>query len=461
MKAISFRTRSAIIISSAFIIFLSAFFILSYFAVSDALLVRGDHEVEEQIRRLLTKLRPDVTDTEMRTTILQYGSTGEAVLGIIIRSASNRNVLLTAGPSEALAVLGKVTFPHDQSAKTESENGSYRCFRAANTNFVVDAAMSMQVLRETQSTMVTEFGVLLLFGSILSSGIGYLIAGYTLRPFNRLLEAARKIKASLPPSPERLPYTARTAEMAELSQTINDILDARDENIAKLSSFTADVAHELRTPLTTMKGELEVELRLLPQDDDHREQLQSLLEEAEQLIAIVTDLLLLSEIEQEAHGVISQANTCDLGSSLRNLRDRAQRQAESRGLQFIADISGVEGELRIPAVRFERMVFNVLINAIAFTEQGSVRFTVVQQASGITIEITDTGKGIAQQDLTHLFDRFWRAEHSRNRSYGGAGLGLAITKSIADLYNVEISIRSSIGTGTTVRFDLPPAIIAR
>lgn len=459
MKAISFRTRSAIIISSAFIVFLSAFFMLSYFAVSDALRSRGDHEVTEQLDRLLERLSPEVTETEMRTSILQYGSTGEAVLGITIRSAATGNVLLAAGPSDALAVLRKVTFTDKQAARTENEAGTYRCFRKSNTHFVIEAAMSMQVLRETQQTMVTEFGILLLFGSVLSYGVGYLVAGYTLRPFSRLLQAARKIKASHPPSPERLPLAARTSEMAELSQTINDILDARDANIAKLSAFTADVAHELRTPLTTMKGELEVELRLLPQDDEHREQLQSLLEEAEQLIAIVADLLLLSEIEQEVAASVEIANTCDLESSVRNLRERARRLAEQKGLQFTAAISGSEVELQIPSVRFERMVFNVLVNAVNFTDRGTVTFTVARNGAGIDIEVADTGKGIAQEDLSHLFDRFWRAEHSRNRSYGGAGLGLAITKSIADRYQIDLQVSSNPEKGTKVRFVLPQAII--
>lgn len=457
MKPLSFRLRAALIISAAFILFLTAFFSLSYFAVGDSLLARGDREVHEQLELILDNLHPAMPADSVAAVAAQYGFTGEAVLAIRIVDKQDNALLSQTGPGNAMEALMAARFaPQDSFTTVLLHEKEYRCFRSGHDRFEAAAAMDTRVLAETQDTMIGEFGMLLLIGTIISFGLGYVVAGYSLRPFQRLLQAARKIEHEPFPTQMRLPLTDRVAEIAELAGTMNTILNNRDASIAKLSAFSADVSHELRTPLTTMKGELEVELKLVA-SDEQRDILTSLLEEVERLIAIVEDLLLLSEIEQEETVRDMLATHVSLESTLRSLSARSSRLAAERGITFVVDDSLPHSvELSIPALRLERMLFNVILNAITFTpEAGNVTLKTYQAKDGIRIEVTDTGKGIAAEDLRHIFDRFWRAEHSRSRSLGGAGLGLAITKSIADRYGISLSIESQPGRGTTVFFVIP------
>jgi signal transduction histidine kinase len=462
MRPVSFRIRSALIISAAFIVFLTAFFVLSYFAVSNSLIDRGDREVREQLQLILSHLNPTSSAEQSTDLALLYGTTGEAVLAIKIYDYVKNSTLSLTGPPNTVTVLNTVDFSRGITfASIVTDSIQYRCFRIANERFEVSAAMDTRVRTETESTMVSEFAVLLLIGSIASFGIGYLVAGYSLRPFHRLLMAARRIEAEPLPSQTRLPMSTRVSEIAELSGAMNAILNTRDASISKLSAFTADVSHELRTPLTTMKGELEVELKLLPENEEQRTVLQSLLEEVERLIAIVEDLLLLSEIEQEGQVDAGKTPTCELHSVLRSVVDRIRGLASEKQLTLtVENTIASEVELGISCVRLERMLFNVLLNAINFTSGGgSVSFKASNSNGVVTLKVTDTGKGIAEADLIHIFDRFWRAEYSRSRSFGGAGLGLAIAKSIADRYGIIIDIASIVNQGTTVRFELPSNLL--
>jgi signal transduction histidine kinase len=254
-----------------------------------------------------------------------------------------------------------------------------------------------------------------------------------------------------------LPLRGTRDELDRLSATINSFLDRIATYLEQNREFTANAAHELRSPLAAIQSTLEVSLNNDRTIDEYKELLLEILEECESLGVLVNQLLILAE---------SDAGHLQLGTEPMRL-DEVVRKAIDM-FRGVAEAAEVDLRMdRLDAVRIEgdagrmRQVINNLIdNAIKFTPAGGrvdVSLTVNATAGQAVLSVADTGVGIPESDLAHLFNRFYRGDKSRHRGkeFRGTGLGLSICESIVAAHGGQISVASIPNRGTTMSVTLP------
>ena len=216
--------------------------------------------------------------------------------------------------------------------------------------------------------------------------------------------------------------------------------------------FTADASHDLRTPLAIMRTENEVLIQN-PDSDiiDYKQVIKSNLEEISKMSNLVEDLLLIARTENISG--ISNLEKIDLKSLLSALVTKNLKQIESKNIKLEIQ-NEIAIDLNIYKYNFERAVQNILQNAINYTkENGSISIKTKLISKGIEIAIKDTGVGISEKDLPNIYDRFYKAEHSRNDN-SGSGLGLGIAKQIIEQNGGNITLSSEMGVGTKVTITL-------
>jgi two-component system OmpR family sensor kinase/two-component system sensor histidine kinase BaeS len=298
----------------------------------------------------------------------------------------------------------------------------------------------------------------LIIGALLAGGLGLLLGVILSRsltaPLRRLADAARAVAGR--------DFTRRvqeegSTEIAELAQAFNQMTTALEESERLRKNMVADVAHELRTPLSVLQGNLQAIL-----DDVYamdKAEIARLFDETRLLSRLVDDLRELALAD--AGQLRLNLRPFELAPVLRSTMDSLAVAAEAHGVtlsaQVPADLPTVQGD----PDRLSQVLRNLLVNALQHTPAGgAVTVTVAATPEGIEVAVTDTGEGIAAVDLPYIFDRFWRAEHSRTRDKrwpGGTGLGLSVAQSLVQAQGGRIWAESVAGQGSTFRFALPRA----
>ncbi len=226
------------------------------------------------------------------------------------------------------------------------------------------------------------------------------------------------------------------------------------KNLDLQKRFTADASHDLRTPLTIMRTEMEVALQANHTDPDtYKKVLRSGLEEIKAMSTLVEDLLTLARGENINE---KQMVRIEYASCLYKILEKVQAQADEKDILLTKEIN-VNGSVLAHESNLVRAIQNILLNAIHYTPKGgSIRVNLSKKNHQFLLTIEDTGVGISEQDLVHIFERFYKASHSRNDETG-SGLGLSIAKEFIEKFNGEISISSTLQKGTLVTITLPIA----
>jgi two-component system OmpR family sensor kinase/two-component system sensor histidine kinase BaeS len=238
-------------------------------------------------------------------------------------------------------------------------------------------------------------------------------------------------------------------EVRRLARSFNQMAARLEANEAQRRGLLADVAHELRTPLSVIRGNVEGMLDgLYPADAAH---LAPVLEETAVMSRLLDDLQTLSTAEA---GVLRlHRERVDPGSLVQDAVAAFRARAESAGVTLECRATPGVPELDVDPVRIGEVLANLLSNAVRHTPRGgSIAAVVEPSAAGVSFTVTDTGKGIDAADLPYVFDRFVKSADS-----GGAGLGLAIARSLVQAHGGSITADSQPGRGTTMRFVLPLA----
>jgi signal transduction histidine kinase len=229
-----------------------------------------------------------------------------------------------------------------------------------------------------------------------------------------------------------------------------------ERSIEKLQQFTADASHELRSPITAIKTAVEVM-------QSHPERVHSadvkklaIMNQATQhMTYLIEDLLLLARADNDTMQGVENLTLIPLHDLLKDLVDEFQLKATSSGLTLrmkFTNNSWVLGN----AVQIRRVFANLLDNAIKYTPLGgTIHLSIYLQDEAVVVDVTDTGIGIEAEQLTKVFDRFWRAEESRSRQANGTGLGLAIAQAIVKAHHGHITVKSQLGSGSCFRVELP------
>lgn len=219
-------------------------------------------------------------------------------------------------------------------------------------------------------------------------------------------------------------------------------------------NFTADASHELRTPLAVIQTNLELVIDN-PQDAvaEQSKWLENSLFETQRMSNIVNDLLLLSRAETEANRI--NAETINLSLTLEAALKPLESLSSSKDIILVSNVQK-DIYLHVDAKLLTQLVVILTDNAIKYMNSpGSVDITLVSQGKEIILKVSDTGEGIAAEDLNHIFDRFYRVDKSRSRDDGGTGLGLPIAQWIVSSHKGSIKVNSTVGAGTEFIVTLP------
>lgn len=283
---------------------------------------------------------------------------------------------------------------------------------------------------------------------ILSLFLGLYISKILSRPLIKINENAQKIMHGNYRT--SLDCQSTTLEICELSETINALSVALDNQEELRKRMTSDIAHELRTPITTLQSHLELIMEGIWQPDAER--LNGLLKETSRLSNLVNDLSKIAQIEKEQLIIkMSEVDLYELAKqSVETLR--SEFYIKNVSLRVKGDPSKMLGD----AFKLNQVLINLLNNALKYTpEGGNVILEVTPQRDQIVLTVTDTGVGIPAEDLPFIFERFYRVDRSRARESGGAGIGLSIVKAIVAAHGGNIQVESKVNEGSRFIIKFP------
>jgi len=308
-----------------------------------------------------------------------------------------------------------------------------------------DAVETLSVFR----SYLLMFAPLLL---LVAAGVGYWLSRRALSPVDALVRTAREVSGTNLNS--RLQKLETGDELQRLSDTLNEMLDRIETAFLRITQFTADASHELRTPVSLIRTEAELALRRSRGEPEYKESLRHILLEAERTTALIEQLLSLARTDSGREKL--NLEPVNLRQTLWRVGDSWQQVATMRNLEFSAAIDAPDSFVMGDETLLRRVADILLDNAFKYTPSpGSVHLSLEQRGESAVITVQDSGVGIAEEEQSKIFERFYRVDKARSRAEGGAGLGLAIAQWIVTQHRGSIAVESRPSQGATFCVELP------
>ncbi len=307
---------------------------------------------------------------------------------------------------------------------------------------LLEVAQSLKYVDATMGRVRWALLASILVALILTGISGIVLVRRALSPVKRITQTAQGIEASSNLG-RRVDYRGPMDEIGQLATTFDHMIEHLDRVFQSQKHFIGNASHELRGPLTVIRGNLALLERNLS-EEDRLESLREIKEETVRMARIVSDLLLLAQIES---GQVDQQEAVPLKEILLEESERARKLTPNHkiviGRQEDLSVSGSPHRLR-------QLLSNLVENAIRYTpEGGTITLSLSQDGNWARLEVSDTGIGIAPEHLLHIFDRFYTVDKARSRDSGGSGLGLAIVKGIVEEHGGKVTAISEPGKGST------------
>lgn len=280
-----------------------------------------------------------------------------------------------------------------------------------------------------------------IFALFLALAVGAFMAKRLSNPISKVINTAQQIaKGNLE---ARSLEKTKIREINQLTSAINELAETLQKQESLRKRLTADVAHELRTPLATLQSHLEAMIDGIWKFDVAR--LKSCHEEIMRINRMVKDLERLARFEGEALDL--NKTRFGIKELIKQIVLNFEPEFENKGVKLI--VTGDEGMINADRDKISQVMINLISNALKFTpEGGEVEINIESTLTDVKIRVKDNGTGIAPEDLPHIFERFYRADKSRNRLTGGSGIGLTVAKAIVEAHKGNIGVDSKAGVGT-------------
>lgn len=287
-----------------------------------------------------------------------------------------------------------------------------------------------------------------LVGASTAGGLSYLVAKRITQPLIQMEQVTQQVAAGK--LEERLP-DSEIPELSRLALSFNHMAANLEGVEQRRRDLVGDLTHELRTPLTVLEGYLEglADGTIDPTVDMY----QRLAKETARLRRLVNALQELSQAE--AGYLPIQTEKLNLRPLLTAMVEKFSDQLLDEGPTLVLDCPDPLPFVKADPERVEQILVNLLGNSLRYTTEGFITVRAWSEAKKVWVAVEDTGLGIAEDDLPHVFERFWRADRSRDRASGGSGIGLAISKRLVELQSGTIEATSELGKGSSFRFSLP------
>lgn len=318
-------------------------------------------------------------------------------------------------------------------------------YPAAGPEALVTEAVPVEAVRaDFQQESILYMMLIVAGGGLLV----YLFTGHALRPLEQLAGAMQQ--RTVQNLAQELPVPPGQDEVAQLTEAFNQMSCTLAQAFENQRRFAQNAAHELRTPLAVMQTRIEV-FEMKPERT--RQEYDSLLEtvaaNTRRLSLTVQDLLQLADMQSPAC-----TERVELDMLARDVAAQLSAPAQAAGVEITCtgDSCAVQGSRRL----LERAVYNLVENAIRYNHPGgAVTVRLLRQEDGCTVQVEDTGPGIPPEAKERIFEPFYRVDKSRSRALGGAGLGLALVREIAQLHGGTVEAESAPGQGSVFRLHLP------
>ena len=438
-------------------------------ALYAAFVLRGDiraatnHMLYAQAERLASPLANAPSDAERAEVI----SSISRLSGLHVTVVQGDSVLASSAPLDipglepvlSSAEIAAVRAGAPRAMRAETENGHRFVFvavRSPGANFIVRVAQPeptlVALIRQMQAALLVGMLMALLL-SILGSWIA---AHQVTRPLHAIRDSARSISEGK--FEERIRVDSRASEFQDLARRLNQMSTGFREKIEELqrlarlqNEFIGNVSHEVRNPIFAVGGYLEA-LGSEGLDPDQRKRYaEKGLANLQRLHNLFSDLIEIARLEYRED--LLRNSIFDLGELVEDIVEMLRPKAESKNIQLEADNPPIE--VVADRNRIRQVLTNLIDNAIAYSDSGVVRCRYRRRLDKVRVEVVDTGRGIPEEHLDRIFERFYRVDPDRSRKSGGTGLGLSIVKQILHAHGEHIHVESTPGRGTRFWFELP------
>ncbi len=412
-----------------------------------AIQVEREASVEEraQVVRDISRL------TQLRISV----ATPDTIIGDLSDPRLRRDALLQR------ADLGDPTteqFAYERRASVRAGTSLYMALYRPETGLIVRVAQPDPPLY----SLVQRTQVVLIVGMVMAlllALVGSWIAAYqVVTPLQTIRESARTVSEGQ--FEGKIEVDSRAAEFQDVAESLNRASASFREKIEELerltrlqSEFIGNVSHEVRNPIFAISGYLEALGSPTLGDAQRKRYAEKGLINLQRLSNLFDDLIEIARLEYRED--LIKRKVFDLRELVDEVVDMLRPKAAKKGLTL--EIDNPEIHVRADRARIRQVLVNLIDNAIAYTDDGSVRCRIRRRLDKVRIEVVDTGRGIDEQHLERIFERFYRVDPDRSRESGGTGLGLSIVKQILHAHGEQIHVESTKGRGTRFWFELPYA----
>ncbi|NNF04606.1 MAG: HAMP domain-containing histidine kinase, partial [Rhodothermales bacterium] len=342
-----------------------------------------------------------------------------------------------------------------------SENGVqffYAALRLPDSGLIVRVGQPRPPLFALITRMQLTLVVAMVMALLLAVLGSWIAAQRVTRPLQSIRNIARSISEGQ--FDEEIIVDSRASEFQDLAKSLNRMSDTFKEKIDELqrlarlqNEFIGNVSHEVRNPIFAVGGYLEALASSALSEEQRRFYAEKGLLNLERLNNLFNDLIEIARLEYRED--LIKPEEFSLQELLDDLYELLETKAHEKGLQLIMD--NPEVYVHADRNRIRQVLINLIENAIAYSEEGTVRCRYRRHLDKVRIEVVDTGRGIPEEHLEQIFERFHRVDPDRSRKGGGTGLGLSIVKQILHAHGENIHVESTLGRGTRFWFELPYA----
>lgn len=448
-KSITFRLTLLFASASTVVLLLLGFLIgrsvEEHFEEQDMEVLSGKLELA---RHALEKVRSE-KDLDSLPQQLDDSLIGHHALEVLVVGPDGRILFSTNGADFPQALLDRqiLGVPTRPTVWKSKQGKPFRGLAARTQTgisgippAVVAVATDITHHEHFMSSFRTTLWSVVVLAALLTAGLGWIAARRGLAPLQAIKREAARITANRLSA--RLSTDSIPPELADLAETLNEMLARLESSFQRLSDFSSDLAHELRTPVSNLLTQTQVTLSKARTEDEYRDILASNVEEFERLSRMIADMLFLAKSENDL--TIPNREPVDLAVEAEGLLEYYGLLADEKHIELGCIGSGTVWGDRL---MIRRAISNLVSNAVRHTPHGG-RITVRIDDSDqgvVKLVVENTGDTIPEEHMERLFDRFYRVDASRQYLGEGAGLGLAITRSIARAHDGDISGRSDHG----------------
>ena len=447
----TFRLRLTLSYTGAVLLIIAAFCLLLYRQYEGQLMDRVDAQLMDTARNLVVRETKPKTLTRDQEIIIKSRQEYFQVVNdsgeIIITSLSQNQQWPLDKKLMLQAFQGNAGYE-----TVKFMGGDYRTiYFPVNKESIIRVGKSLD---ETGNILAGLRRLLMLFSPLVlavCSVMGWFFAGWALNPVIEIKNLAEQIRHGRVRG--RINVGHRGREIDELTVIFNDMLQSIQRSIDVQKRFVSDVSHEIRSPLTALRGNIEVALRRRRSAEDYEDVLENSLTDVIRLSRITDDLLFLTKADNNILEL--RQHWFDLGPALSSIVERLGHKAVSSGVSLIEDYR-VDLEVYGDTYLLDQAFSNLVENAIKYTPRGGkVTITTEENDGSVRVIVSDTGIGVPEGEIPHLFERFYRVDKERSRRAGGTGLGLSITDWIIKAHRGSISVESTPGEGSSFIVSLP------